>query len=315
MKTCIFSAAVSGALFAASTAAAAGMAATYTGPSGGLWNVSSNWSPAGVPANSGSASYSVDIAANPVVFNIAGSTAINDLTLANTLTLDANCSLSASGQISLAGASIASNGGNFIAVGPAVSATSVSINAAGGAQLSLPALTQITENASFGKLQANSPGSLLDLSTVTTIAVNNVFVSAQSSTGNEVNLHNLLSVTSTGSDTLSLTAGGGTIDVSSLGGGTTNSGVGSVSVSNSGTVLWGQPTNLNTLSLTLTGTGNTIDVSHVAAATSLSLDAAGGAELALPALTQITENDAFGELQASGTRQPARCFQRHRDCR
>ncbi len=123
----------------------------------------------------------------------------------------------------------------------------------------------------------------------------------QSSTGNEVNLHNLLSVASTNSNSFALTDAGGTINVSSLGGGTTNSGVGSVTVSNSGTVLWGHPTNLNTLSLTVTGPGNTINVGHVAAATSVSVNAASGAQLSLPALTQITENAAFGELQASGT--------------
>ncbi len=169
------------------------------------------------------------------------------------------------------------------------------------ARLSLPALTQITENAAFGELQASGTGSLLDLSSVTAIVANSVFNSAQSSTGNEVNLHNLLSVASTNSNSFALTAAGGTIDVSSLGGGTTNSGVGSVTVFNSGTVLWGHPTNFNTLGLTVTGPGNTIDISHAAAATSLSLNAASGAQLSLPALMQITENAPFGELQASGT--------------
>jgi hypothetical protein len=275
---------------------------TYVGPNGGLWNNSSNWSPAAVPANSGSGSYSVAIATNPVVLNIAGTTAINDLTLSNTLTLNAGCSLSASGQIGLAEANITSNGGNFVASGPSAAATDLSLNASGGAQLALPALSQIADiGYPFGSMQANGAGSLLDLSSVSTIAVNNIFTSAQANTGGIVNLHNLLSVTSSSGNSMGLNASGGMIDISNLAVGTSNSAALNVSLSNSGTVLWGSPTGLSLIGLAVTGTGNTIDVSHVATASDLSLNASGGAQLALPALTQIADiSYPFGSMQANG---------------
>ncbi len=112
-------------------------------------------------------------------------------------------------------------------------------------------------------------------------------MSVNTSSGGDVNLHNLLSITSSSGQTASLNASSGTINVSNLGGGTGNSGLGSATLSNSGTVLWGSPTSLNTFSLTITGTGNTIDVSHVAAATDLNLNASGGARSPCPRLRNL----------------------------
>ncbi len=282
--------------------AAASTAVSYVGASNGSWNAASNWSPAVVPANSGASQFTVTIAVNPVVFNLGGNTTINDLILSQSLQLNSGCNLTVANQLSLSTASITANGGNFTANGPATTATDTSLNAESGAQVVLPALAQITNNNVFyGGLQANGAGSLLDLSQVTTIAVNNLqSTTVQAGSGGEVNLHNLLSVTSTNGSTLGLTASGGTIDVSSLGGGASNSGVGSVSLSNSGTVLWGSPTSLNALSLKVTGAGNTINLSQIATATSVSFDAEGRAQVVLPALTQITVNNPFVELQANG---------------
>ncbi len=164
--------------------------------------------------------------------------------------------------------------GNTIDVSHVAAATDLNLNASGGAQIALPALTQLTENnGSYGSLQASS--------------------------GGEVNLHNVLSITSSSGQTVSLNASGGTIDLSSLGS-WTGSGI-SATLSNSGAVLWGNPTSLSKVSLTVTGTGNTINLSQAATAANLSLTAAGGAQVVLPALTQIAENAyAYGSLQANG---------------
>ena len=279
---------------------AATIPVSYTGPNNGQWNTASNWSPAGVPANSGTNQFTVTIASNAVVFNLVGTTTINDLLLSNALQLNANCNLAVTNQLSLTEASLTANGGSFTANGPATTATNLSVTAAGGAQVALQALTQITENTyAYGSLQANQANSLLDLSQVATIAVNDIFTGVQASSGGEVNLHGLLSISTSG-QTAGFTASGGTIDLSNLGvgSGTSNSGI-SVAVSNAGSVLWGSPTSLSNVSLTVTGTGNTINVSQVATATNVSLTAASGAQVSLPALTQITEYAyAYGSLQA-----------------
>ena len=114
--------------------------------------------------------------------------------------------------------------------------------------MALPALTQITaNNASYGGLYANGAGSLLNLSRVTTIAVNTAPTTVQAGSGGEVNLHNLLSVTSTNGNTLSLTASGGTIDASGL-----NAGPGSFQVQSGGNLLLAS-LNLHNSSLTVSG--------------------------------------------------------------
>ncbi len=284
---------------AGARAATTGIA--YIGPNNGLWNTASNWSPAVVPANTGTTQFTVTIAGNPVVFNLAGASTVNDLLLSNSLQLNANCNLTVANQLSLSNASLTANGGNFTANGPATSATNLNLNASSGAQVALQALTQITENSwGYGPLQANGANSLLDLSHVTTMAVNGG-LSVTTSSGGDVNLHNLLAITSSSGQTASLNASSGTINVSNLGGGTGNSGVSSVTLSNSGTVLWGSPTSLNTLSVTITGTGNILNLGQVASATDLNLNASGGAHVTLPALTQITENSwGYGPLQANG---------------
>ena len=287
---------------AAAGSAAASTAVSYVGPGNGTWNIASNWSPAGVPANSGSSEFTVTIASNSVVFNLAGNTAIDDLILSKSLQLNSGCNLTVTNQLSLSTASITAKGGNFTANGPATTATDISLDAESGAQVVMPALGQITDdNVFFGGFQANGAGSLLDLSQVTTMAVTTLAASVKAGSGGEVNLHNLLAVTSTNGNTLGLTASAGTVNVSSLGGGSSNSGVGSVTLSNSGVVLWGSPTSLNTLSLTVTGTGNTINLSQIATATAVSFDAEGGAQVSLPVLAQITNNNPFlGHLQANG---------------
>jgi hypothetical protein len=81
-------------------------------------------------------------------------------------------------------------------------------------------------------MQASGTGSVLDLSHVTTIAVNNIFTGVQANSGGLVNLHNLLTVTTTSAKTMGLNASGGTIDVSSLA-----RLLGSIQISGSGTVL------------------------------------------------------------------------------
>ncbi len=301
IKTCHILAIIS-ALGAASMAKAAVTPITYAGPDSGLWSASSNWSPAVVPANSGSNSYSVAIAAHSVVFNISGTTSINDLTLSNNLTLNPGCSLSASGQIALTTATVTCNGGNFTAGGPAAAAADLSVVANNGAKLALPVLTQIADSSyPFGSMQANGASSLLSLPQVTTITFNNIFTGVQASAGGKVDLHSLLSITSTTVNSIGMTANGGTIDVSNLAVGTTNSASISLWVSNSGTVLWGSPTSLHLIDLTVTGAGNMIDVSHVTSATDFNVNASGGAQVALPLLTQIADSSyPFGSMQANG---------------
>ena len=105
---------------------------SYTGPNNGLWNSAGNWSTGSVPANSGTNQFTVTIAGNAVVFNLAGSTTINDLILSNALQLNANCNLAVANQLSLSGASITANGGNFTADGPPATATNLNVNASTG---------------------------------------------------------------------------------------------------------------------------------------------------------------------------------------
>ena len=224
------------------------------------------------------------------------------VTLDNTLTLNSGCSLSASGQISLSAATVTSNGGNFIANGPSTTATDLNLTASSGAEVAIPVLTQIADAGfPFGSMQANGTGSLLSLPQVTTIAFNNIFTGVQASSGGGVDLHSLLSITSSSVNSMGMTANGGTIDISNLAVGTSNSASITFSLSNSGAVLWGSPTSVSLIGLTVTGTGNTIDVSHVATATDFSVNASGGAQVALPLLTQIADASyPFGSMQANG---------------
>ena len=119
----------------------------------------------------------------------------------------------------------------------------------------LPLLTQITENAyAYGPLQANGANSLLDLSHVTTITVNDIFTSVQASSGGEVNLHNLLSITTTSGQTANLNASGGTIDASNL-----SPGPSSIQVGSGGNLLLAS-LNLHKSSVTLSGSNSTLTV-------------------------------------------------------
>ena len=60
---------------------------SYVGPNNGQWNTASYWSPAGVPANSGTNQFTVTVASNSVNFNLVGTTTINNLLLSNSLQL------------------------------------------------------------------------------------------------------------------------------------------------------------------------------------------------------------------------------------
>ena len=95
-------------------------------------------------------------------------------------------------------------------------------------------------------------------------------------------------------------ASSGTISLPSVGGGTSNGGLGGAQLSNAGSVLWGNPTSLNNFSLTMTGSGNTINISQVATATNINLNASSGAQIVPPVLTQVTENN-YSTLQSNGT--------------
>ncbi len=110
-------------------------------------------------------------------------------------------------------------------------------------------LAQITEtqNGPFATLQASGTGSLLDLSHVATIAVNGLFATVQSSTGNEVNLHNLLAIANSNGNSITLEVSGGTIDVSSL-----RQLAGSIQVGGGGVLLLGGSGSING-SLTVSG--------------------------------------------------------------
>ncbi len=185
--------------------------------------------------------------------------------------------------------------GNTIDISHVAAATNLNLNASGGAQFVLPALTQITEST-YNSFQSSGADSLLNLSQVTAINGSNQ-VTMQTGSGGEINLPNLNSIAS--GENVLLNASGGTINLPNVGGGTSNGGVSNVQLSNSGTVLWGSPTSLSNFSLTMTGTGNTIDISHVAAATNLNLNAASGAQVVFPLLTQIAENN-YNSFQSSG---------------
>ena len=286
---------------AVSTVVAAPTPVSYIGSAWGSWSIATNWSPAGVPANSSSSTYSVTISTNPVTFDRTGTTTIDDLAISNSLNLNASCSLSVADQLSLVGASLTSYGGNFTASGTA-SATTLSVNVTGGAQVAFPLLTQINEVAwPENTLQASGSGSLLNLSSVTTISDSNG-LSIQTGTGGKVSLPNLTNIASAAGQSVTLNASGGTIDVSSLvlSGNTTT--LNYVQVSNAGTVLWGSPASLSNLGLTISGSGNALNVSQVASATTLSVNVTGGTQVAFPLLTQINEV-AWPEntLQASGS--------------
>ena len=111
--------------------------------------------------------------------------------------------------------------GNTIDVSHVAIATNVSLYAAGGAQVALPLLTQIAEG-SYNTLQANDTGSLLDLSQVTAITGSNQ-VTIQTNSGGQINLPNLTSITS--GEHVYLNVSSGTINVTSVGGGTSNGGL------------------------------------------------------------------------------------------
>jgi fibronectin-binding autotransporter adhesin len=275
---------------------------SYVGPNYSDWSASTNWSPAVVPANSSSNSYSVTVSA-PVTFDLIGSTAINDLLLSNTLNLNTGCNLAVTGQLALAGASLSGNGGSFSASGTA-SLSSSNLSAGNGSQMSFPTLTQITENdwPSTNTLQANNPGSLLDLSSVMTLSTSTeVFIRA--GTGGKVSLPGLTQINDGGSfGSCSLNASGGTIDASGISVGGSNGGITLVQLSNAGTVLWGSPTTLNNFGLSISGPGNSIALSQVTAAANFAANATSGGLIAFPLLPQITENNwpNTDSLQASG---------------
>ncbi len=145
--------------------------------------------------------------------------------------------------------------GNTINLSQVATAANLSLTAASRAQVVLPALTQIAENAyAYGSLQANGANSLLDLSHVTTLAVNDIFTSVQASSGGEVNLHNLLSITSSSGQTANLNASGGTIDASNLSPGPSN-----IQVQSGGNLLLGS-LNLHNSTVALSGANSTLTV-------------------------------------------------------
>ena len=199
--------------------------------------------------------------------------------------------------ISLSNFSLTITGsGNMIAIGQVATAANLNLNASSGGQIVFPLLTQIAET-NYNSLQASGTGSLLNLSQVIAITGNNQ-VTIQTSSGADINLPNLTSISS--GENVYLQASGGTINVPNVGGGTSNGGITSVQLSSSGAVLWGNPTSLSNFSLTITGSGNTIAIGQVATAANLNLNASSGGQIVFPLLTQIAETN-YNSLQASGT--------------
>ena len=128
-------------------------------------------------------------------------------------------------------------------------------------------------------LESDGAGSLLNLSQVTAITGNSA-LNINTSSGGAINLQNLASIGSGVGAYLGIS--GGTVNVLNVGGGTSNGGLSTAQLSDSGALLWGSPTALNNFGLTLTGTGNTVNLSQVVTGTNVSLYAVSGAKSCCP---------------------------------
>ncbi len=307
----------------------------WINPDGGNWDVPGNWSTDNLPGSGDDVVISTSLAATMTIasgdnFSVKSLTTAADDTLSITggqLLLGANSNLS--GALSMVGGELTASGSGITvqANGP-TSISVASLYAQGGATLSLPGLTSYTSVAGkYNTLQATDTGSVLSLANLKALTAEdtdpNSWIVVNALSGGDVRLGAVTQI----SGPVSLTSDGSNsqldISVATSFAGRNQSGYNnaSVQVTDGGTLLDGQLTSIDQVSLTLDGTGELAasqwtaftgstlsDTGGVYILSSLTdvdgsnLSALSGGSLTLPGLTSLspTSNSLYNTFQATG---------------
>ncbi len=267
---------------------------SWTGGSGN-WDTAANWSGDKVPGTGDDIVISTSSAAT-ITIRSGDSESVHSLNTAGNDTLSitggslevaANSTLA--GPLAMTGGSLEAKGaGATLTATGTTTATAVSLDAEGGATLSLPGLTSFVANGSY--FTANGTGSVLDLSNLTHATQTGGW-QLQASNGGAIKLTGLTSLTSTSGISIYDT-GHSTLldDLTSLTGISVHLDGSDAQVANT----WAQFLNGN-----LTVTGGSYSLPGLTNVNGSSLDVEGGGGLALPKLTSFVANGSY--FTANGT--------------
>ncbi len=170
----------------------------WINPNGGNWDVGSNWSSGQAPGTGDTAVINTTGAAT-ITINSGDNIQVQGLTTGSndTLSIAAGSLTVTSGNSTLSGA-LSMTFGSLTASGSGVNLTAngstdisgANLTAEGGADLSLPQLTSYISNSNYDTFQADGTGSVLDVSALTSLTLQNPWV-VNATNGGEVNLTGL----------------------------------------------------------------------------------------------------------------------------
>ncbi len=163
----------------------------WTNPSGGSWDVASNWSN-GVPVSTDDVVIDVS-GGTPTVTISANVETVNSITADDPLSITGGgltvaADSTISGGLSMTGGSLEATGaGVSLIVDGATTISGASLYAEAGATLSLPNLATLA-NTSYPTLEATGTGSLLSLPSLTSIAVTGGSTNVEAFSGGDLEI-------------------------------------------------------------------------------------------------------------------------------
>ncbi len=271
----------------------------------GNWNVGSNWSTGAVPTanepviiNVPGASPTITISSGSYsVYSIAASDPLS--ITGGSLTVAANSTIS--GGLSMTGGSLEANGlGVSLTVTGAVTVSSASLYAEGGATLAIPGLNNYAAPG-FTTLEATGSGSVLDLSGLTSISDGSYQDTVEAISGGTVNLNSLATLAA--NLTLEAEYSGSVLNLPDLTSFTVGSafavGGADLLAENGAAVDCPQLEALNTVSLTVSDTAS-VSLGSVTNIDGSSVTAENGATVSLPGVTSYS-SPGLTTLEATGT--------------
>ncbi len=287
----------------------------WTGSGDGkTWTDAANWSDDAVPTSTDAVT--INVAGSPTIQISSGSQSVESVDSTDpiaisggSLTVAATSELS--GGLTMTGGSLTSTGsGTTLTVTGTTTVSGASVYADSGSTLSLPDLTNFTENDNT-TFEATGAHSTLDLSALTTLGSMSTSWRAEALDGGTVNLSKLTTINEPNADVQFTADGSGSqLNLSALTSFTGDAANSTFAVTNSATVLASGLTTLSGLQITLDGsgaiatsqwssltgggltiTGGSYSLAGLNDVSGSSLYVQKGGTLALPNLTNYTETD------------------------